>query len=183
MSTIRSVTRAKTPGQSVVLVALILPVILAFVLLVIEVAERRLEVAMIEDALQQATRSAVQSLDYAALARDDDGLRATRDCLAVTSSHAGPCQGVVAVADRFLRTNLTGVRGLGESADTLAERVHWTVFPHGGTCSFSNGTYETQTTPLLCAEVRPVMTGLVGWGTYTPLITAADTLDATRRHP
>jgi Flp pilus assembly protein TadG len=169
--------RAKTTGQSLVIMAIILPFLIIFALMVIEVAERWLEVSMVEDALQQASRSAVQSLDYAAMARNEDGLRATADCTAVTRETAGPCTGVIRIADQFLRTNLTGVRGLGEPAETLAARVRWTVRPNGGTCSFSSGGATTETTPLLCAEVRPVMTGIVGWGDYTPLITAADTLD------
>jgi Flp pilus assembly protein TadG len=173
--------RARARGQSAVLIALALPFLVAFILLVVEVAERWLEVAMVEDALQQATRSAVQSLDYAAMAQNADGLRATADCTAVTRETAGPCTGVIRIADQFLRTNLTGVRGLGEPAEDLAARVRWTVRPSGGTCSFSGGGATTETTPLLCAEVRPVMTGIVGWGDYTPLITAADTLDAIRQ--
>jgi Flp pilus assembly protein TadG len=164
-----------------VLIALALPFLVAFVLLVVEVSERWLEVAMVEDALQQATRSAVQSLDYAAMARNTDGLRATSDCTAVTSATAGPCQGVIAIAERFLRTNLTGVRGLGEPITELAARVRWTVRPNGGTCQYSGGTARTELTPLLCAEVRPQMRGLVGWGTFAPLITAADTIDPIRQ--
>ncbi|MBX0330272.1 hypothetical protein K2Z83_21625 [Oscillochloris sp. ZM17-4] len=179
MSAIQKKLHAKTTGQSLVIMAIILPFLMVFVLMVVEVAERWLEVAMVEDALQQATRSAVQAFDYAGLARGEDGLRVTSDCRAVTLETAGACRGVVIVADRFLRTNLTGVRGLGEYAGTLAARVRWTVLPQGGTCSFSGGTYTTEISPLLCAEVRPVMTGIVGWGTYTPWITAADTLDTT----
>lgn len=172
--------RARASGQSAILIALALPVLIAFILLVVEVAERWLEVAMVEDALQQATRSAVQTFDYAAMARDTGGMKATAPCINIALARAGRCQAVVQVADRFLRTNLTGVRGLFEKSDTLAERVRWTVLPEGGTCSFSNGTYDTQTSPLICAEVRPVMTGIVGWGNYTPLITAADTIDIVR---
>jgi Flp pilus assembly protein TadG len=170
----------KGRGQSAVLVALILPFLVAFILLVVEVSERWLEVAMVEDALQQATRSAVQSFDYAGLARGAGDIGAAAPCVRVTLAAAGPCQGVVRTADRFLRTNLSGVRGLGEGAEDLAARVRWTVLPQGGTCSFSNGTYTTETTALLCAEVQPTMTGLVGWGSYAPLIAAADTLDTIK---
>ena len=175
-------TSRKTPGQSVVILALVLPFLLAFVLLVIEVSERWLEVAMVEDAMQQATRSAVQSLDYAVMATGADGLRGiTRPCTGVTLSQAGDCAPLIQVADRILRTNLMGVRGLGESRDALSARVQWTVLPNGGTCAYRDGSARTETTPMICAEVSPVMTGIVGWGSYTPLITAADTLDQT--HP
>lgn len=157
-----------------------LPVLVVFVLVVVEVAERRLEVAMIEDALQHATRSAVQSLDYAALAANNQSLRAEGDCVAVTLAEGGACQEVLAVADRFLRTNLSGVRGLAEPIDQIAARVRWTVLPNGGTCSFHSGQAQSAGSPLLCAEVQPLMRGIVGWGHYRPWIHAGDTLDVVR---
>lgn len=179
-SLLRKVFRAKTRGQSVVIAAIILPFIIAFTLLVVEVAERWLEVSMVEDALQQASRSAVQTLDYAALARNEDGIRATSDCVNVTKATAGACTAVVNIADSFFRTNMAGVRGLDESITTLSNRVRWTVYPRGGTCVYSDGTVRTETTPLICAEVRPAMRGIVGWGTYTPFVHAGDTLDPAR---
>jgi Flp pilus assembly protein TadG len=171
--------RARRRGQSAVLVAVVLPFLMAFTLLVVEVAERWLEVAMLEDALQQATRSTVQLLDYAALARAEGGLRAG-ECRAVTATQNSPCKALLATAQRFLLINLTGVRGLAEPAADLVARVRWTVLPRGGTCSYSSTAIQpvTETTPLICAEVRPQMRGIVGWGAYRPLITAADTLDA-----
>jgi hypothetical protein len=172
--------RAKARGQSAILFALALPFLVAFVLLVVEVSERWLEVAMVEDAIQQATRSAVQTFDYAALASGGDGIGASSPCVGVTTGDAGACRAVIAVADRFFRTNLTGVRGLDEPINALADRVRWTVLPHGGTCHYSAGADRTETTPLICAEVRPQMHGLVGWGSFTPLITAADTIDPIR---
>jgi Flp pilus assembly protein TadG len=173
----------KAHGQSVVLIALALPFLIAFVLLVVEVSERWLETAMVEDALQQATRSAVQTLNYAALARGVGSMGAPTSCVGVTSGVTGACRAVIAVADRFFRTNLIGVRGMDESIDGLAERVRWTVLPQGGTCQYSTGAARTEITPLLCAEVRPMMTGIVGWGNFTPLITAADTIDTIRTTP
>lgn len=175
-----SLLHAKTRGQSAVLIAVALPFLIAFILMVIEVSERWLEVAMVEDALQQATRSAVQTFDYPALARGTGGMGVATSCVGVTTSSAGECRAVIAIADRLLRTNLTGVRGLDEPITTLADRVRWTVWPNGGTCQYSTGQAQTETTPLICAEVRPQMRGLVGWGNFTPLITAADTLDAIR---
>lgn len=177
--------RARRPGQAIPLTVLILPFLLAFTLLVVEVAERWLEVAMVEDALQQATRSAVQSLDYAAFARGEAGLRAAEPCLAQTIAEAagGPCAEVVAVADRFFRINLRGVRGLAgpspeAAVEAVASQVAWTVVPSGGSCAFSNGkAVPSAPTPLICAEVHPTMRGLVGWGLYTPMIIAADRLD------
>lgn len=168
-------------GQSAILVAVILPFLMAFTLLIIELAERHLERAMIEDALQQATRSSVQLLDYQALARAEGGLRAG-ECRAVTASQSSPCKALLATANQFLLVNLSGVRGLNEPTNTLAARVRWTVLPRGGTCNYSSTRTPavTQTTPLICAEVRPHLRGIVGWGSFQPLITAADTLDPVR---
>lgn len=170
--------QSRRRGQSAVLVAVILPFLMAFTLLVVEVAERWLEVAMLEDALQHATRSTVQLLDYAALARAEGSLRAA-ECRNVTVDQPGACAELIAVAERFLLVNLTGVRGLDEPTTALVERVRWTVLPQGGTCSYSSAAVPavTETTPLICAEVRPRLSGIVGWGVYHPLITAADTLD------
>ncbi|MEI8308111.1 MAG: hypothetical protein WCF99_13710 [Chloroflexales bacterium] len=175
-----SVLHAKTRGQSAVLIAFALPFLIAFVLMVVEISERWLEVSMVEDALQQATRSAVQSFDYAALARGAGGMGVSASCVGVTAGSAGACRAVITVADRFLRTNLTGVRGLGEPISNLADRVRWTVLPNGGTCQYSAGVPRIEVTPLICAEVRPQMRGLVGWGDFAPLILAADTLDTTQ---
>lgn len=174
--------RHRRRGQSAVFFALALPFLLAFTLMVVEVAERWLEVAMLEDALQQATRSAVQLLDYGALARGEESLRATRECREVTRRRAGPCQALVSAASRILETNLLGVRGLDEETGQLLDRVRWTILPDGGTCVYDSAAVApvSETTPLICAEMRPVMRGIVGWGSYTPLIVAADTIDPIR---
>ncbi|PDW02597.1 TadE/TadG family type IV pilus assembly protein [Candidatus Viridilinea mediisalina] len=179
----------KQRGQSLPLAALMMPVLVAFVLMAIEVSERWLQVAMIQDALQHATRSAVQQLDYSAFARNEMGLRATGDCINVTTVGAagGPCAAVIAVADQILRTNLRGVRGISGATpnaaiDAAAATVRWSVFPNGGTCSVGGRTVSSPAPdiPLICAEMRPVMTGIVGWGDFTPLIIAADVLDPAR---
>jgi Flp pilus assembly protein TadG len=171
--------RLRRRGQSAILTALVVPFLALFVLLVVEVSTRWLEVATIEDALQQSARSTVQLLDYAALAENRDGMRATQDCRNVTWNQNSACRALLSVARRFLVTNLTGVRGLAEPPETIADRVRWTVLPNGGTCSYTSTAVRpvTETTPLICAEVRPALTGVVGWGVYRPLIVAADTLD------
>lgn len=186
MTHLRATLLARSRGQALVIAVLVLPVLLAFTLLVVEVAERWLEVAMIEDALQQATRSAVQTIDYAPLAAGEDRIRASAACEGVTVARAagGPCADVIAVADAFFRVNLQQARGLvGASPEaaiaTAAAQVRWSVYPEGGSCAYSDGTSVSSAhAPLICAELRPTMRGLVGWGIYTPLIVAADTLDA-----
>jgi hypothetical protein len=172
----------RSPGQSAVLVALILPFVVGFALLVVEVAERWLEVAMVEDALQQTTRSAVQLLDYRALARGDGGLRAGADCRDVAWDADPRCRALLDAARRVLIANLGELRGLAEDPAAVAGQVRWTVLPNGGTCRYSAPAAPpvSAPTPLICAEVRPAMRGIVGWGTYRPLVIAADTIDPLR---
>lgn len=72
-SLLRAALRHRGRGQSLVLVALILPFLIAFVLTCIEIGERFWEKAAIEDALQQATRSSVQNFRYSAFAENYSG--------------------------------------------------------------------------------------------------------------
>jgi hypothetical protein len=171
--------RQRVKGQSLVFVALVLPFLIALAMVAIEVATRAMEVAELEDALRQASRSSVQLLDYAALADDGQRVDAER---------------VIATAKLLLRTNLQSVRGLAEPPEVLVERVQWQVKPEGGTCVLpgegalvagragrAGSTWQiTFATPAVCASVRPVLTGLFGWGTYAPQINAAETLDVIR---
>ncbi|NJM08080.1 hypothetical protein HC891_20665 [Candidatus Gracilibacteria bacterium] len=129
--------RSRKRGQSAILVALALPFLMAFTLMVVEVAERWLEVAMVEDALQQATRSTVQRLDYADLAQNRGELAATRECRQVSWSQDSACRPLLSEARRLLLINLGAVRGLAESPEGLADRVRWTVLPRGATASFA----------------------------------------------
>jgi len=174
--------RSRKSGQSAVIFALALPFLMVFTLMVIEVAERWLEVAMVEDALQQAARSAVQRLDYADLAQNRGELAASRDCRLVRWSQDSACRAVLSEARQLLLINLGAVRGLAEAPEALAERVRWTVLPRGGSCTFSaTGISVSESSALLCAEVAPRMRGIVGWGEFTPAIAAAETLDSIGR--
>src|SRR5262245_40805730 len=69
--------RTKQPGQALVFVALLLTFFSMLVLTCVEVAARYQELAQIEDALKQATRSSVQAFDYAAFARNGQRVRET----------------------------------------------------------------------------------------------------------
>lgn len=163
-------------GQSLVLVALILPFLVTLILTAFELATRFLEIAEMEDALRQASRSSVQLLDYAALADNRQQVDEER---------------VVATARAVFATNLAGVRGLDEPIDALVGRVQWQVLPNGGTCTLpgegalvagrperTGTTWQVSfATPAVCATVKPRLTGLLGWGQYTPTINAAETLD------
>ena len=150
-------------GQSLILVALVLPFLIALVLTCIEIGERFWEKAAIEDALQQATRSSVQSFRYADFAQNSQSIDQPR---------------VLDIARRTFQVNLTGLRGLLEDPATVAGQVTWMVRPAGGTCTFPNGHPSVSaTTPMVCATLTPRMTGLLGWGVWTPQIDAAATLD------
>ncbi len=152
-------------GQSLVFMALVLAFLAPFIFTVIEFSERQMEVAHLEDALQQSTRASVQALDYAQLARNGQRINQER---------------ALQIARAILIQNLSTVNALAERPEALAERVTWRVLPDGGTCAFSDGQAQTFDRPAVCAEVRPVLTGfgLLGYAPYRPLITAAATLDA-----
>ncbi len=161
-------TRNTAEGQSLLFIALVLAFLAPFVFTVIEFSERQLEVAHMEDALQQATRSAVQLFDYEYLARNSRRINEER--------------AVQTARQTFVR-NLGTAPGLAEDPETLAQRVTWRVLPQGGSCRFDNGQTVTFDQPAICAEVRPTLTGfgLLGYAPYRPLITAAATLDILDR--
>jgi Flp pilus assembly protein TadG len=163
-------------GQSLVILALVLPFFIGVVMTAIEIGTRYLEVAELEDALRQASRSSVQLLDYAALAANGQRVDEGR---------------VIDSARTMFRVNLASVRGLDEPVDALVDRVQWQVLETGGTCTLpgegalvagqayrTNSQWQvTFSTPAVCATVRPKLRGLLGWGQYTPTINAAETLD------
>lgn len=158
------VRRLTEQGQSLVFVALLLAFLTPFVFTIVEFSERQLEIAHMEDALQQATRSAVQLFDY--------------ECLAHNSRRINEEHAVQTAKRTFVR-NLGTVLGRAEDPETLAQRVTWRILPQGGSCRFDNGQTITFDQPAVCAEVRPTLTGfgLLGYAPYRPLITAAATLD------
>jgi Flp pilus assembly protein TadG len=173
------VMRSRARGQALVFVALVLPFLVVLIMTAIEVTTRLVEVAELEDALRQSSRSAIQLLDYAALAQDGQRVDEAR---------------VVQTARAMLLTNLQDVRGLAEPPEAIVNRVDWQVRATGGTCTLpgeghlvagqaqrAGGQWQvTFATPALCASVRPTLTGLFGWGTYQPQINAAETLDVLR---
>lgn len=155
-------------GQSLVFLALVLAVAVPFIFGIVEFSERQLEVAQMQDALQQAARASVQLLDYAALAENGERIDEAR---------------VTQVATQTFTRNLETVHGLGEPVETLVNRVTWTILPQGGTCRFAGVPVQSFSAPAVCAEVRPVLTGfaLLGYAPYQPQITAAATLDRIER--
>jgi hypothetical protein len=180
----------KHSGQAVPLFALMLPVLMAMVLVALEFGERAMQRAMVEDALQQAARSAVQTFDYETFAASPSEwttrtvLRASGECRQVQAGRNSNCAEITELAQDLFLTNLGGVRGLTVSETDLASRVRWTVLPNGGTCTFASSGYVPVTladAPLLCAEVQAPMRGLQLLGeSFTPWIAAAETLDPIR---
>ena len=165
-------------GQALVFVALVLTFLSMLVLSCIEVAARYQQIAQVEDALKQATRSSVQAFDYSAFAQNGQKVRET-------SATITGCAGVTANSARALActvflTNAAGVGGMQETPAQTAARIRWTFLPQGGTCAFPNRPSLTVSTPAVCATVQPQMRGLLGWGVWTPQIDAADTLDRSQ---
>jgi Flp pilus assembly protein TadG len=165
-------------AQALVFVALVLTFLSMLVLTCIEVAARYQQLAQIEDALKQATRSSVQAFDYSAFAQNGQKVRETNatisGCASVTTNSAR------ALACTVFLTNAAGVGGMQETPAQTAARIRWTFLPQGGTCAFPNRPSLAFTTPAVCASVQPHMRGLLGWGVWTPQVDAADTLDRSQ---
>lgn len=170
------VLRQKARGQALVLVAFTLTLLIMLALVFVEIAGRAYQRAQVEDALKQASRSAVQVFDYAAFSRNGQQVRETH------ATRAVGCSGITPDSARFyacqtVLTNLAGVSGLRETPAQTAARITWTFLPHGGTCTAPGRPPVTFTTPAVCATLRPQLAGLIRRGVWSPQIDAADTLD------
>lgn len=175
--------RSQTQGQSAVLFAVILPFLVALLMTAIEVHERYLERALIEDALQQATRSAAQRFDYRRFAAAELAFSAEPGGPTLQGCANAPAASTRAIACSVLIANLRGVRGLQETPEQTAERVTWMIHQYGGTCTFPGDRQPyTSPEPMVCASLRPQMTGfgLLGSGVWEPQIDAIDVLDRAR---
>src|SRR5205085_4714545 len=95
-------------GQALVLVALILTVLSALILTCIEVGGRYEELAEVEDALRQATRSSVQAFDYAAFARNGQKVRESSATTITGCASLAPNSARKLACTVFM-TNLQGV--------------------------------------------------------------------------
>src|SRR5262249_24552820 len=150
--------RTKQPGQALVFVALLLTFLSILVLTCIEVAARYQELAQIEDALKQSTRSSVQAFDYAAFARNGQRVRET-SAMSVTGCASLAVTSACRLACTVFLTNAAGVGGMQETPNQTAERIRWTFLPQGGTCTFPTRPPITFATPAVCATLRPRMIG------------------------
>jgi hypothetical protein len=163
MSIARSDARM-APGQALVLIALILPVLVAFVMTAVEAGTRVLQRAEVEDALRQATRTAVQTWEYETFAHDTVAVRPVA---------------LIAVGQRNMVTNLQGVHGLVTTPEQTAAAVIWTPIMDPATehCTDPHGRIVTFTSPGVCATLTVRMQGFIGWGEWQPQIFVAETLD------
>jgi hypothetical protein len=176
MRYLRPSLRQKAAGQALVFVALILTFLSMLVLTCIEVAARYQELAQIEDALRQSTRSSVQAFDYAAFAQNGQKVREA-SATTVMGCASPAANSARKLACTVFTTNAVGVSGMQETPAQTAARIRWTFLPQGGTCTFPGRPAVTFTTPAVCATLQPRMTGLLGSGIWTPQIDAADNLD------
>lgn len=150
------------PGQSMTFIAVVLAFMTPLIFGVIELSERQFQIALMEDALQSATRVGVQAMEYRAFASNRSQLEASR---------------AIEMASDALARNLRATRGLEISAEAMTSMVTWTPLPNGGTCRFSDGSTMTFNRPALCAEMRPPLSGVGLWAGIRPTIRAAATLD------
>lgn len=155
--------RQRTPGQALVLVALLLPALLGLLLVGIDLSGRRMREREVQDALRAANRSAIQTFDYATFAENR---------LALADADT-----VIAVARRLAAVNLHSASGLTLPPEVVAERVSWTVLPSGGACLLEpDGPTLRFPTPVLCAVAEVELVSPLGL-TWTTRVFAADTLD------
>lgn len=153
-------------GQVLPLVALIIGLfLLPFVLVSIEWSARYQQQALIRQAMQQSTRSAVQTFDYDVFA---GGTMTTRQQTELTT-----------LATQIMAANLDGVWGLQDTPANVAALATWTILPNGGTCTFANGEVATAPVgvPLVCGDVTVEITGAGLTGPVDVTVHAADQLD------
>ena len=174
--------KGRCAGQALPLAAIVLVALLALLMTALEVQERSYQRQVIADALQQATRSAAQTFDYATFAENRSAFVVEAGAATKGGCAAAPAASARAIACAVLLANLQGAaRGLAETPAQTAERVQWTIYAQGGTCTFPNRRPPiTDTRPMVCATLQPRMKGLLGWGTWTPQLDAAEVLDHSR---
>lgn len=137
----------RTRGQALVLIALMLPVLTAFVFTAVELGTRMLQRAEVEDALRNATRVAVQTWAYESFAADAVAVRPVD---------------VIAVGRHALVINLDGVPGLQLALEQAAAEVSWVPItdPARDTCTDPQGRTITFATPGVCATLKVPLEGL-----------------------
>lgn len=156
--------RRYAAGQSLVLVALILPFLAALVITSMEIGARQWQRAQIEDALRQANRAAVQTWLYPAFATGTVNVR--------------PLD-MVESGQRYLQANLAGTTGLSSAADAVAATAMWTpvVGTTGGSCPTPDGASLALPRPGMCATLTVTLRSLISGQDWTTTVFVADTVD------
>ncbi|MEN9935951.1 MAG: hypothetical protein RLZZ387_2530 [Chloroflexota bacterium] len=171
-------------GQTLPLTAIIMVFLIMLMTTGIEVHERVYQRNVVEDSLQQATRSAAQTFDYAQFAANQNGFVVEGGAVTKTGCASAPANSARAIACQVFIANLQGMaRGLLETPEATAERVAWTIYPGGSTqtCTFPAGRASVSSDrPLVCATLRPRMEGMLGWGEFSPQIDASEVLDRSQ---
>jgi Flp pilus assembly protein TadG len=163
-----------------VLVAIILPFLVALLFTCIEIGSRMLQRQQVEDALRQASRSSVQIFSYEAFANNTQSLGALTPGSVLTSCSGsvaanGGCDGndVAEKAAEIFAINLQHVGGLTQTPEAIAQTAQWTVLKTNGACGG-----QTYNTPAVCATLNISMKPIVPFmGNWTPNIQAAETID------
>ena len=149
-----------------------------------EVQERFYQRQVVEDALQQATRSAAQSFRYEDFAANRSTFVVESGTATRSGCASAPAGSARAIACHVFLVNLrAAARGLIDTPEQVAEQVSWTIYAGGSaqTCTFPHGRAPvTSSAPMVCASVRPRMVGLLGWGEWAPQLDAADVLDRSQ---
>lgn len=158
--------KRRAAGQSLVLVALLMPVLVALVLTFGEIGTRLLQRAEAEDALRHASRSAIQTFAYEPFAAGAAELRQAD---------------MLEVAKTSFATNLGGVHGLLTTPSETAAGASWQpVLTGTARCAGSGTSGMDVAAPALCAEVELHMRGLTGWGEWRTRVFVVETLDQVR---
>lgn len=156
----------RASGQALVLVALLLPVLVALALTFLEIGTRLLQRAEAEDALRHASRSAIQTFAYEPFAAGAAEVRAAD---------------MLEIARTTFELNLSGVHGLLTPPSETAASVHWEpILAQTGSCAAAGTTTVEVAAPALCAQVELHMRGLTGWGDWRTQLFVVETLDQVR---
>lgn len=150
-------------GQSLVIIALILPVLTIMMFGGLMLTQRVHDRMVVEAALQHAARASAHAVQYRGFATDQPTIDATR---------------AQALGRAVLRANLVELSVLDEPVDDLIERVAWTILPRGGSCVLPSGRSITSgSAPLVCVSVSPRLRGMITGAPWMPLLEAAEVMD------
>ena len=154
-------------GQALVVFAILLPFLVIVLFGAIDTSSRQLQRAALEDALQAATRSALEQYAYDAFG---SGTASITDAAAVSTA-----------ARRFLEVNLANVKDLRQTPAQVAQSVQWTLLPNGGQCPSARPDRPrppVTTSPTLCGVATIPLFGRWQTRAWDSRVDAVVSLDA-----